>query len=73
MNLAPYVKPKGHPRSCHGRCVACGSKVRTFPCPSPKCNRIYCYDDCLPRHHFFEHVVRPRKKMRSALEAEGIL
>src|SRR2546428_3846765 len=42
MNLAPYVKPKGHARSCHGSCRACGSHVRTFPCP--KCNQNYCYD-----------------------------
>jgi hypothetical protein len=71
MNVSAHVKPKGFAQSCHGPCRACGSFVRTHPCPA--CKRIYCYNDCLPRHHFFEHVVKARKRLRDVLRSEGIL
>ena len=70
VNLAPYVKPKGHARSCHGPCRACGSRVGTHPCPA--CKRSYC-ETCVPLHHWHSHVVKTRKKLREILESEGIL
>src|SRR6266516_1754171 len=58
VNLAPYVKPKGPARSCHGPCRACGSQVGTHPCPA--CKRLYC-ETCIPLHHWHSHVIKTRK------------
>ncbi len=54
------------------RCRACGGDRGTYVCP--KCKRVYCAEDCLPRHYRFSHVLksRARKRLREALESEGI-
>ncbi len=30
-------------------------------------------EDCIPRHHWYTHVVKMRRRLREALESEGIL
>ncbi len=66
----PRPKTKAPARSCHAPCGACSSRVRTHPCPA--CRRPYC-EDCIPRHHWYSHVVKVRRLLREALESEGIL